>query len=58
MIDILYMIQMMFHNQLLKDTNIHHTRTGNVGIPGMDKSTGYMTKKFKHQILINSLHLI
>lgn len=29
----------------IKDTNIHHTRSGNMGIPGMDKSTGYMTKK-------------
>ena len=26
-----------------KDTNIHNIRTGNVGIPGLDKGTGYQT---------------
>ena len=26
-----------------KDTNIHNTRTGNVGMPGVDKGTGYQT---------------
>ena len=26
-----------------KDTNIHNVRTGNVGIPGLDKGTGYQT---------------
>ena len=26
-----------------KDTNIHNVRTGNVGMPGLDKGTGYQT---------------
>ena len=26
-----------------KDTNIHNTRTGNMGMPGVDKGTGYQT---------------
>ena len=28
----------------IKDTNIHHTRAGNIGNPGQDKSDGYLTK--------------
>ena len=28
----------------IKDTNIHHVRTGNVGIPSVDKGDGYLTK--------------
>ena len=28
----------------IKDTNIHHVRTGNMSIPGVDKNDGYKTK--------------
>ena len=28
----------------IKDTNIHHVRTGNMSIPGVDKGDGYKTK--------------
>ena len=28
----------------IKDTNIHHIRTGNMSIPGVDKGDGYKTK--------------
>ena len=28
----------------IKDTNIHHTRSGNMGTPGQNKADGYLTK--------------
>ena len=28
----------------IKDTNIHHVRAGNMGLPGIDKGDGYKTK--------------
>ena len=41
-----------------KDTNIHNTRTGNVGMPGVDKGTGYQTTEFRHTIQTNNLQVI
>ena len=31
----------------IKDTNIHHSRTGNMGMPGVNKGDGYKTKGVK-----------